>query len=120
VVVAVGLTLVEPLADVDVKVPGVTAMLVAPAAAQLSVLLEPEFMLVGSAVKEAIVGAEPFPELELDGVVTPQPDSAMQATRIRTSAQRSGREELSPHSHVFPFPYSPAGVEVGPFDGLEL
>jgi len=56
VVVAVGLTLVEPLADVDVNVPGVMAILVAPVVAQLSVLLEPEVMLVGSAVKELIVG----------------------------------------------------------------
>jgi hypothetical protein len=56
VVVAVGLTLVEPLADVEVNVPGVMARLVAPFAAQLSVLLEPEVMLVGLAVKELIVG----------------------------------------------------------------
>ena len=55
-----GLTLVEPLADVDVKVPGVMAILVAPVVAQLSVLFAPEFMLVGSAVKEVIVGGEPF------------------------------------------------------------
>jgi flagellar biosynthesis protein FliR len=32
------------------------AILVAPVVAQLSVLLEPEVMLVGSAVKELIVG----------------------------------------------------------------
>jgi hypothetical protein len=56
VVVAVGLTLVEPLADVDVNVPGVMAMLVAPVVAHVSVLLEPEVMLVGLAVKELIVG----------------------------------------------------------------
>jgi hypothetical protein len=56
VVVAVGLTLVEPFADVDVNVPGVMAMLVAPVVAQVSVLLEPEVMLVGLAVKELIVG----------------------------------------------------------------
>jgi hypothetical protein len=56
VVVAVGLTLVEPLADIDVNVPGVMAMLVAPIVAQVSVLLEPEVMLVGLAVKELIVG----------------------------------------------------------------
>ena len=55
-VVAVGLTLVEPLADVDVNVPGVMAMLVTPVVAQLSVLLEPEVILVGFAVKESIVG----------------------------------------------------------------
>jgi hypothetical protein len=56
VVAAVGLTLVEPLADVDVNVPGVMAMLVAPVVAQVRVLLEPEVMLVGLAVKELIVG----------------------------------------------------------------
>jgi hypothetical protein len=55
-VVAVGLTLVEPLADVDVKVPGVMAILVAPVVAQLSVLLEPETMLAEFAVNELMVG----------------------------------------------------------------
>jgi hypothetical protein len=56
VVVAVGLTLVVPAAAVDVKVPGATAMLVAPVVAQVSVLLEPELTLVGFAVKELMVG----------------------------------------------------------------
>ena len=55
-VVAVGLTFTEPLADVDVNVPGAMARLAAPAVVQLSVLLEPELMLVGLAVKELIVG----------------------------------------------------------------
>ncbi len=55
-VVAVGLTLVEPLANVDVNVPGAIAILVAPVVAQLSVLLEPEVILVGLAVNELIVG----------------------------------------------------------------
>ena len=55
-VVAVGLTLVEPLANVEVNVPGVMAMPVAPLVAQLNVLLEPELMLAGFAVKELIVG----------------------------------------------------------------
>jgi len=97
VVVAVGLMLVEPLAEADVNVPGVMAILVAPAAVQLSVLLVPEFTLVGSAVKEVIVGAEPFPGGELDEV-EPQPTSPTQANRIRitTSAERSSPEELSP------------------------
>ena len=58
-VVAVGLTLVEPLADVDVNVPGVMAILAAPLVAQFSVLLEPELTLVGLAVKELIVGTLP-------------------------------------------------------------
>jgi hypothetical protein len=56
VVVAVGLTLVEPLANVDVNVPGAMAILVAPVVAQLSVLLEPEVILVGLAVNELMVG----------------------------------------------------------------
>jgi len=56
VVVAVGLTLVEPLADVDVNVPGVMAILVAAVVAQLSVLLVPEVIVVGRAVKELMVG----------------------------------------------------------------
>jgi hypothetical protein len=56
VVVAVGLTLVEPLGEVEVKVPGVMAIVVAPVVAQLSMLLEPELMLVGLAVKELTVG----------------------------------------------------------------
>ena len=55
-VVAVGVTFVEPLADGDVNVPGAMARLVAPVVAQLSVLLDPEVMPVGLAVKELIVG----------------------------------------------------------------
>ena len=58
-VVAVGLTLVEPLADVDVNVPGVMATLAAPLVAQLNTLLEPELILVGLAVKALIVGLLP-------------------------------------------------------------
>ena len=54
--VAVGLTVVEPLAVVEVNVPGVMAMLVAPLVTQLRVLLEPGVMLVGLAVKELMVG----------------------------------------------------------------
>ena len=55
-VVAVGLTLVEPLADVEVNVPGVMASLLAPVVTQLSVLLEPEVIREGLAVKELISG----------------------------------------------------------------
>jgi len=60
VVVAVGLTLVVPVADVEVKLPGVIETLAAPVTIQLSVLLAPDVMLVGSAVKDAIVGAGTF------------------------------------------------------------
>ena len=54
--VAVGLTVVEPLAAADVNVPGVMAILVAPVTVQLNVLLAPELMQVGLAVKELMVG----------------------------------------------------------------
>jgi hypothetical protein len=56
VVVAVGLTLVEPLAAVEVNVPGVIPILVAPLVAQLNLLLAPEVILEGLAVKELMVG----------------------------------------------------------------
>jgi len=92
-VVAVGLTLVEPLADVDVKVPGVMAILVAPVVTQLRVLLAPEFMPVGFAEKEVIVGLGPFPGDEVD---VPQSTTPAQASRMKTSAQRSGLEEMRP------------------------
>jgi hypothetical protein len=59
VVVAVGLTVVEPLADAVVNVPGVMAILVAPLVDQLSALLEPEAILAGLDVKELIVGTLP-------------------------------------------------------------
>jgi hypothetical protein len=42
---------------VDVNVPGVMAIVVAPLVVQLNMLLEPELILVGLAVKELIVGA---------------------------------------------------------------
>jgi hypothetical protein len=55
-VVVVGLTLVEPLAEVEVNEPGVMASDVAPLVIQLRLLLDPELMLVGFAEKEVIVG----------------------------------------------------------------
>ena len=92
---AVGLRLVEPLADADVNVPGVMAMLVAPVAAQLSVLLAPELMLAGFAVKAAITGAETLPEDQLDEFPETQPVTAAQVKRTRTSAQSFSPKELS-------------------------
>jgi hypothetical protein len=56
VVVEVGATPVEPLADVELRPPGVIEMLVAPDVDQLRVLLEPDVMLVGLAVNELIAG----------------------------------------------------------------
>ncbi len=57
VVVAVGLTLVDPLAEADVNDPGEIETLVAPDVDQLKVLLPPALMLEGEAVNELIVGA---------------------------------------------------------------
>ena len=83
--------LVEPLADVEVNVPGVMAMLVAPVVAQLRVQLAPEFMFVGFAVNEVTVGAETAPEVDFDEVDNPQPASPAQANRTRMKPQRHGR-----------------------------
>jgi hypothetical protein len=92
VVVAVGLMLVVPLASVEVKVPGVMLTLVAPLVAQLSVLLEPELMVAGLAEKDVIVGAEPFPEDEVD---TPQPARPRLNRRRMRSRRRGARSEKS-------------------------
>ncbi|HXX28592.1 MAG TPA: hypothetical protein VEI99_08990 [Terriglobales bacterium] len=89
--VTVGFTLVEPLADVDVNVPGVIATPVAPAVDQLNVLLRPEFTPLGSAAKEMIVGAPPFAGDEVDE--PPQSASPIQASKMRTNGRRPGREE---------------------------
>jgi hypothetical protein len=80
---------VEPLAEADVNDPGVMAMLVAPVATQFSVLLVPEFTLVGFAVKEVIIGAAPVPVGALDEVIEPQPASAAQANRMSASRPTS-------------------------------
>ena len=84
VVVTVGLMLVEPLAAAEVYVPGEMLIFAAPAATQFSVLLEPELILAGFAVKEAIVGTVPAAKEELD---EPQFTKAAQASRMRTIAQ---------------------------------
>ena len=54
--VAIGLTVLDPLADVDVNVPGVMAILVAPVVAQISVLLDPDAMVASLALKELMTG----------------------------------------------------------------
>lgn len=89
VVVAVGLTLVEPLADVDVNVPGVIAMLAAPVVDQLRVALAPVFMPVGFAKNERMVGAEPFVVPEFDA--PPQPISTAHAARTQADKMRPPR-----------------------------
>jgi hypothetical protein len=59
-VVAAGFTLVEPLANVEVKVPGVMATLAAPVVTQRRELLEPELMALGVAVNEVMIGFAVF------------------------------------------------------------
>ena len=88
-----GLTLVEPLAAVEVKDPGESFTVVAPVAAQLSLLLEPELMLVGLARKELMVGAEPLP-VEGDEPTDAQPAKPMQtaAAKSRAKTGRSPRQ----------------------------
>lgn len=77
-VVAVGLTLVEPAEEAEVNVPGVIAMLVAPVVDQLRVAEEPEAMLVGLAVKVLITGLLEVPTVTVAAaVVEPAPSAAV-------------------------------------------
>lgn len=76
VVVADGLTLVDPLADDEVKVPGVIETVVAPAVDQLRVLLVPELTVVGSAVNAVMVGTAPVPDADLDDAQFVSPPQA--------------------------------------------
>jgi len=59
VVVDAGLTETEPLALVLVSAPGLMETVVAPLAAQLSVVLEPGLMLAGMALNDVMMGADP-------------------------------------------------------------
>ena len=97
--VDVGLTLVEPLAELDVNVPGVIAMVVAPLVTQFSVLLAPELIPVGFAVKEVIAGFVPVPDDELDEFDTPphpkRPAQTKSATINRPTLNAEKRRETS-------------------------
>jgi len=84
---------------VEVNVPGVIAILVAPVVAQLSVLLEPELMLVGLAVKELIDGLGSALRLGFGEPFTPpQLVMPIEATRARISAPRELRRSRHPPS----------------------
>jgi hypothetical protein len=91
VVVAAGLRTTDPLADVDAKVPGVTATPVAPVVAQFSVVLVPAMMDIGLAENVPIVGAATSLVV---GSACVQPASPMKAGR-RTSAQTTIRNSLT-------------------------
>jgi len=89
VVVAVGLTVAEPLADDELKLPGEIEIVVAPLVTQLSVALAPEFMLAGFAAKEVTDGTEPEFDVEFGAlVVLPQPARPAQTNKRSTGAQR--------------------------------
>jgi hypothetical protein len=85
-VVNVGLTVVVPVAEVEVYEPGEIEIVVALVVVQFNELLVPLWTLVGLAAKAVIVGAE-----ELGGVfgllvvALPQPDRPMQAAKASTS-----------------------------------
>jgi hypothetical protein len=108
-VVTVGLTLTEPLADEGKYAPGVMVRLVAPAVDQVNVLLVPEFMVVGFAVKEVIAGTEPFAEGEL--VDVPQPASPIQMDRMTINAQKPCPDELSLRAHLCAFSWLVLDIE---------
>jgi hypothetical protein len=102
VVVAVGLTLVVPLADVEENVPGEIATVVAPDVLQLSVLLAPELIPAGLAVKELIAGSEPFSEG--DALDEPHPSDAAKAHKIAASAPKRAfppRSQAAPNLLVW-------------------
>jgi len=85
--VAVGPTLVEPLAEVEVKLSGEMEIVLAPEVDQLRVTLAPEVMVVTLAVKELMVGAEPCPGFP-EPFTAAQPVMPRQARIKRQSAAR--------------------------------
>lgn len=97
-----GLTLVDPLADDELKLPGEMVIVVDPLVAQVSVLLAPELMLVGLAANDAIEGAEPDPDPdpvpEFAGFPAfPQLARPAHASKTRTAALER-RSEAFPRS----------------------
>jgi hypothetical protein len=121
--------LVDPLADVEVNVPGVMEMFVAPVAAQVRALLAPAFMLAGLAVNEVMVGADPLPGPVPDPVPEDDPDvvpavqpikplqKPIQTNKVRASAEQCRRKWLFPETHSF-VPQYELGVAIcSPFAG---
>jgi hypothetical protein len=99
VVVVVGLTLVEPVAEVEVNEPGEIEIVVAPLVAHVSMVLVPEFTVAGFTVNEAIDGMEPLPGGVLTVVAVPaQPLRPKQPSKMSRSAQKSKRVEWRPRN----------------------
>ena len=94
-VVAVGLTLIEPLADEELKLPGAIETAVAPFVVQFNVLLAPELMVLGFGVKDAIVGADAVPGFWFMGLAAlppPQPARPAKPSNTKAMAKRSSPE----------------------------
>jgi hypothetical protein len=96
----VGRTLVNPLVDDELKLPGEMLIVVDPLVAQFSVLLVPELMLVGFAVNEVIEGADPDPDPDLvpesaGFPAFPQPGRPAHASKTRTAAPERRSEAFS-------------------------
>jgi hypothetical protein len=104
VVVADGLKDVEPVAEVDAKLPGVMVTLVAPEVAQLSVVSVPEVMLAGLAEKDAMVGAGVCVTVPVDAPF-PQPTGPPQVERSKTNPQMPvfGQTDEASQSHLLEF-----------------
>lgn len=112
--VAAGLTFVEPLADVEVNVPGVTATLVAPETDQLKALLEPETMLAGFAAKEPMCGAEfCCPGMVWEVAEPAQAARAAQQTFAQTSAKAASHED-APAGEPSLLPRDGVGERIAP------
>lgn len=94
--VAVGLMLVDPFAEVELKLPGVMVIPVALEVVHASVLFAPASTLVGFAANEAMAGVEPFPEVMLDAA--PQFSNPVQNNSTRASAKTFSHEGLKLHS----------------------
>ena len=78
----------------ELNAPGEIEIDVAPLVAQLRVLLVPELMLAGFAVKDVIVGAAPVPGDGFAEIFPPQLVRPIQASRRTSRAQRFSPEDL--------------------------
>jgi hypothetical protein len=80
---------VEPLTEVEVNVPGVIAIVVAPLVTQLSMVLVPEFMVAGLALNDVIAGTGP-PVVFRELPTAAQPLKPRDATRSNASTKSFG------------------------------
>lgn len=98
--VVVGLSGTEPLADVDAKLPGVIATLVAPEVVQFSVVPAPAVMAAGLALNVAMAGAGSCLTVGIDAVQAAIPAHAASNSPI---AQITGPEILRKRELTFLF-----------------